>query len=281
MNRLTQAFERGRAEGRALLIGYLPAGFPDFETSLLAIKTLVESGVDVVEIGLPYSDPLMDGPVIQRAVETSLANGMTTARVLELVASASEFGAPVLVMSYWNPIERYGLIRFATELATAGGVGVITPDLTPEEAAPWVLATDDSRLSRVFLVAPTTATKRAAEIAAVTNGFIYAASLMGVTGVRDQSKNGQGASTSPTDRAFDLVKRVRPVTDQPIAVGIGVSNAEQVRLISGYADGVIVGSLFVKTIADSMAAKPGDSAAMANALSLVVADLAAATKGST
>ena len=281
MSQLTDAFARARAEGRALLIGYLPAGFPDFESSLIAIETLVAAGVDVVEIGLPYSDPLMDGPVIQRAVEIALANGITTSRVLELVAKASQFGAPILVMSYWNPIERFGLQRFCNTLAIGGGAGVITPDLTPEEAKAWVSVTDEFGLARVFLVAPTTKTKRVEEIAAVTNGFIYAASLMGVTGVRDQVTNGQFKPPGQTDRAFDLVRRVKEVSNTPVAVGIGVSSAQQVKAISAYADGVIVGSLFVQAITQAIETNSGDYLAAVRSLAPLVAELAAATKGTT
>ena len=281
MNQLTESFSRARAENRALLIGYLPAGFPDFESSLLAIETLVTSGADVVEIGLPYSDPLMDGPVIQRAVEAALANGITTSKVLELAAEATKFGAPIWVMSYWNPIERFGLERFARTLSAGGGVGVITPDLTPEEATPWVETTNEFGLSRVFLVAPTTTPDRVAEIASVTNGFIYAASLMGVTGVRDQVASGPRTDAGQSDRAFDLVQRIKEVSDTPVAVGIGISSAQQVKATAVYANGVIVGSLLVKTIAEAIDSNSGDFSAAVRSLAPLVAELAAATKGTT
>lgn len=252
---LDAAFARAATEGRAALVGYFPAGFPTAEESIDLIAAMVRGGVDVVEIGLPYSDPLMDGPVIQRAVEQALANGTHTVDVLRVVAATSATGAPTLVMSYWNPIEHYGVGRFAAELAAAGGVGVITPDLTPEEAADWMSATDAHGIARVFLVAPTSTPERLRIVTSATTGFVYAASLMGVTGAR----------TALSTQADALVRRTRNVTDRPIAVGLGVSTPEQVADIAQYADGVIVGSAFVKATLDA----PDHAAAV-----LAVEDLA-------
>lgn len=235
---LDAVFEVARSEGRAALIGYLPAGFPTIEGSVRLIKAMAAAGVDAIEVGLPYSDPLMDGAAIQEAVNIALLNGTTTDVVLDVVAQVAKAGAVPLVMSYWNPIERYGVERFATGLAKAGGLGVITPDLTPEEAGPWIAATDAAGIARVFLVAPSSTDARIGVVAAATTGFIYAASTMGVTGAR----------TSLGARAGDLVRRTKAVSDLPVAVGVGVTTGEHAREVAGYADGVIVGSAFIARV---------------------------------
>lgn len=235
-HRLDEAFTR--ASGRAALIGYLPAGFPTARDSVRLINAMVDAGVDIIEVGLPYSDPLMDGPDIQQAVDIALRGGTTTDVVLTTVAEVTRAGATALVMSYWNPIERYGVDRFAAGLADAGGVGVITPDLTPEEAGAWVEATDARDLGRVFLVAPSSSDARIDVVAGMCTGFVYAASTMGVTGVR----------TSVGSGARELVERTRARTGLPVAVGIGVSSGAQAREVAQYANGVIVGSAFVRCI---------------------------------
>ena len=194
----------------------------------------------MVEIGLPYSDPVLDGPVIQLAVNRSLAAGTTPADVLRTVQGVADAGVPALVMTYWNPIEQYGVDRFAADLAAAGGAGLITPDLTPEEAGPWLAAVDKHELDQVFLVAPTSTDARVARIAGLCRGFVYATAVMGVTGARQQS------SVS----APGLVARVRAVTDLPVGVGIGVSTGDQAAEVAGYADAAIVGSAFVRSFLD-------------------------------
>jgi len=234
-------FEKAKSENRAALIAYLPAGFPTVAEGIDLVKAIVEGGADIVEVGWPYSDPLMDGPTIQRAVEQALANGCKVVDVLETVSAVAEAGAVPLVMSYWNPIERYGVVRFAEELKAAGGVGVINPDLIPEEAKDWIAATDAAGIDRTFLVAPSSSDTRIRIIADATSGFVYAASLMGVTGTRD----------ALSGHAESLVARTRAVTTSPIAVGLGVSTPEQAAEIAQYADGVIVGSAFVKAILES------------------------------
>jgi tryptophan synthase alpha chain len=246
---LHEAFARARAEGRAALIGYLPSGFPTQAQGVALATAMVEAGVDIVEVGLPYSDPLMDGPTIQAAVLQSLNSGSNVGHVLDTVAGVAATGAPTLVMSYWNPIERIGVETFADRLRAAGGVGVITPDLTPEEAGDWVSATQSAGLDRVFLVAPSSSDERIAAVAGITNGFIYAASLMGVTGARASVGSG----------ARDLVTRVRALTDLPVAVGLGVSTGDQAAEVASYADGVIVGSAFIARIL----AAPDHAAAVA------------------
>jgi len=249
MSRLHEAFASARAEDRAALIGYLPAGFPTVDGAVDAIRVMVENGVDIVEVGLPYSDPLMDGPTIQEAVEIALRGGTTTRDVLATVEAVAATGAPTLVMSYWNPIERYGVDAFAADLAAAGGAGVITPDLTPEESGPWVAATDAAGIDRVFLVAPSSTEERIGVVASVTTGFVYAASLMGVTGVQSVS------AAAPA-----LVARTRPHTPLPVAVGLGVSTADQAADVAAYADGVIVGSAFVRRLLDAPTPQEGVAA---------------------
>jgi tryptophan synthase alpha chain len=254
---LAQAFATARAEDRAALICYLPAGFPDAQTSVALIDAMVDAGADVVEVGLPYSDPLMDGPVIQQAVDVALAAGTTTDTVLQIVREVSGRGAQIAVMSYWNPIERYGVERFAEALVDSGGVAVITPDLTPEEAGPWIAATDAAGVERVFLVAPSSTDDRISTVAEASSGFVYAASTMGVTGARATLGTAAG----------ELVGRVRPRTHLPIAVGVGVSTPEQAREVAGYADGVIVGSALVRAALDA----PDRDAAVAAVASLTAA----------
>ncbi len=255
---LEAAFAAAKAENRAALIGYFPAGFPDVERSQALIAAMVRGGVDIVEIGLPYSDPLMDGPVIQAAVEAALAGGVRIADVLDVVGATAALGVPTLVMSYWNPIERYGVGRFAHDLAARGGVGVITPDITPEEAEAWTAATDAADVRRVFLVAPSSTDERLRIVSDATNGFVYAASLMGVTGTR----------TTVSDAAEVLVRRTRAVTTRPVAVGLGVSNAEQAHRVAQYADGVIVGSAFVRAAMDATSAAQAEEYVEALARSL-------------
>ena len=240
--RLADVFAAAKSENRAALIGYLPAGFPDRDTCVDLISTMVECGVDAIEVGLPYSDPLMDGAVIQEAVERALLGGTTTDVVLDTVRRVAEAGAVAVVMSYWNPIERYGAQRFAANLAKAGGVGVITPDLTPEEAGPWIDATDEHGVDRIFLVAPSSTDTRIATVVSSTSGFVYAASTMGVTGARSSVSTGAG----------DLVARTRRQTTLPIAVGLGVSTGEQAAEVAAYADGVIVGSAFIRRVLESV-----------------------------
>jgi tryptophan synthase alpha chain len=235
------AFEKAGADGRAALIGYLPAGFPTVEGAVAAATALAEAGVDVLEIGLPYSDPLMDGPVIQEAVHRALAGGVRVSDVLGTVEAVAESGVPVLVMTYWNPVDHYGVARFARDLAAVGGAGLITPDLPPEEAGSWLAAADSCGLDRIFLVAPSSSTERIARIADACRGFVYAASLMGITGAR----------ATVSDEAAGLVSRVRAATRRPVAVGLGVRDAVQAAQVARFADGVIVGSAFVQRLLDA------------------------------
>jgi tryptophan synthase alpha chain len=240
-SRLSDTLARCKSEGRAALIGYLPACFPTPERGIAALSALVDGGVDAVEVGLPYSDPVLEGPTIARSHDIALRSGSTTAHVLRTVEAVAATGVATVVMTYWNPVERYGVDRFAADLASAGGSGLITPDLLPDEAEPWVAASDAHGLDRIFVVAPSSTDSRLAMTARFCRGFIYAASVMGVTGTRSQT-----SSQAPT-----LVERVRRTTSLPVGVGLGVSNAEQAAEVAGYADAVIVGSAFVRRILEA------------------------------
>lgn len=239
--RLTETLARCKAEGRAALIGYLPACFPTPERGIAALTALVEGGVDAVEVGLPYSDPVLEGPIIARSHDIARRSGSTTAQVLRTVEAVAATGVATLVMTYWNPVEQYGVDRFAADLSAAGGSGLITPDLLPDEAESWVAASDAHGLDRIFVVAPSSTDQRIAMTARYCRGFIYAASVMGVTGTRAQT-----SSLAP-----GLVDRVRRTTSLPVGVGLGVSNADQAAEVAGYADAVIVGSAFVRRILEA------------------------------
>jgi tryptophan synthase alpha chain len=254
------ALEAARAEGRAALVGYLPAGYPDVAGGIEALRVMVDSGCDVIEVGLPYSDPVMDGPTIQAAAQQALDGGVRIADVLRTVEATARTGAPTLVMTYWNPVERYGVDRFAADLAAAGGAGLITPDLTPDSGAGWIPAADAHGLDKVFLVAPSSTDARIAMTTAQCRGFVYATAVMGVTGARESS----------SDLAAPLVARVREATDLPVGVGLGVSTGDQAAEVAGYADAVIVGSAFVRVLLDHA----HDRAAGLRALADLTADLA-------
>ena len=235
---LEEVLLRARAENRAALIGYIPAGFPTLEGCKAAIDVLVAAGFDAIEIGYPYSDPVMDGPVIQEAADISLRNGVKAKDVLSMLAHTTERGAAGVVMTYWNPIEQFGSDNFAQAIASAGGSGVITPDLSYEQAQPWKESATKAGINTIFVVAPSTTDERLEKVTGITSGFVYAASLMGVTGTRSAISNS----------AEELVKRVRKVSDLPIAVGLGVSTPEQAREVAKYADGVIIGSALIKEL---------------------------------
>lgn len=236
---LDEVLAGARAENRAALVGYLPAGFPTVEGGVQACIALLESGCDVVEVGLPHSDPVLDGPVIQTADDIALRGGVRIADVLRTVREAhAATGKPVLCMTYWNPVDRYGVERFAAELAEARGAGCILPDLPVEESETWRKAAQQHGLATVFVVAPSSGDARLAKITAAGSGFVYAASLMGVTGTRE----------SVGREAQELVERTRATTELPVCVGLGVSSAAQAEEVAAFADGVIVGSAFVKEL---------------------------------
>ena len=249
------AYDKARAEGRAALVGYLPVGFPTVDGSIEVAKAMVDAGCDVIELGLPYSDPMIDGPVIQDAVHQALVGGARVADVFRTVEAVAATGAQVLVMTYWNPVDRYGAGRFARDLASAGGVGLITPDLTPEEGGDWLEASDEHGLDRVFLVALSSTDERIEKVTGVCRGFVYAASLMGVTGARTAVDTG----------APRLVERTRAIIDKagtglPVGLGLGVGTGAQAAEVAGFADGVIVGSAFVRRVLDAPDLKAGVAA---------------------
>jgi len=235
------AFATAKAEGRSALVGYLPAGFPDVAGSIEALRVMVDAGCDVLEVGLPYSDPVMDGPTIQAAAQQALEAGFRTTDVLRTVEAVAATGVPTVVMTYWNPVCRYGVEQFAKDLASAGGAGLITPDLVPDEAESWVGVADELGLDKVFLVAPSSTDERLRMTTEACRGFVYATAVMGVTGVR----------ASSSDLAGPLVARARTVTTLPVGVGLGVSNGDQAAEVAAFADGVIVGSAFVRRLLDA------------------------------
>ena len=242
MSAVSDAIGKAKAEGRAALIGYLPVGYPSVDVSIDGMRAMVAGGCDMIEVGVPYSDPVIDGPTIQAAAEPAVRAGVGITEVLRAVRAVAETGAAAVVMSYWNPIDRYGVDRFAADLAAAGGAGVITPDLIPDEAAGWLAASDATGLDRIFLVAPSSTDARIVSTAAASRGFVYASAVMGVTGARDAV----GAA------AEGLVDRVRALAPQiPVCVGLGVSTGAQAATIGSFADGVIVGSAFVRRMLDS------------------------------
>jgi tryptophan synthase alpha chain len=241
---LAEMFAATRAEGRAALIGFLTAGYPTLKGSKQALATMVDAGCDALEIGIPFSDPVMEGPTIQASSERSLRGGFRLRDVFGVVESVASAGGRPLVMTYWNPVYHYGVDAFARDLAAAGGLGVITPDLIPDEAQEWLAASQRHGLDRIFLVAPSSTEERIASTTAATSGFVYAASVMGVTGARDT------VSTA----AAPLVRRVRAHTDVPVAVGLGVRSGRQAAELASVADGVIVGSAFVSKVDEGLAA---------------------------
>lgn len=242
MSRLAATFEHCRSEGRAALVGYLPVGYPTVPGSLDIFRAMVESGCDIIEIGIPYSDPGMDGPVIQAATEQALRQGTRVRDVFAAVETIVAAGGKPVVMTYWNPVLRYGVDAFARDLASAGGLGLITPNLIPDEAEQWFAASDAHDLDRIFLVAPSSTEERLAMTCNASRGFVYAASTMGVTGARDAVSNA----------ASELVARVRACSDIPVGVGLGVRSGAQAAEIAAYADGVIVGSALVSAAAQGL-----------------------------
>jgi tryptophan synthase alpha chain len=252
-----------RADGRGTLIGYLPVGFPDLGTSIDAAIALAENGVGALELGLPYSDPVMDGLAIQKATQVALQGGFRTRDVFTAVeAIRARVDIPVLVMTYWNPVVQFGVDAFADALVNAGGAGLITPDITPDSADDWIATSDRTGLDRVFLAAPSSTDERLKTTVAASRGFVYAVSTMGITGAR-----------STVDAAArTLVGRLREAGAENVCVGIGISSGEQVAEVLGYADGAIVGAALVTALADGgiagVAAKAAELASGVDAAGL-------------
>ena len=244
MSRLASIFAACRDEGRAALIGYLPTGFPDVDTSIEAMVALVEAGCDVIEVGIAYSDPGMDGPTIAAATEVALRGGVRVRDTFRAVEAISNAGGNAVVMTYWNPVLRKGVDAFSRDLASAGGLGMITPDLIPDEADEWLAASEAHDLDRIFVVAPSSTPERLSATVDASRGFVYAASTMGVTGARDAVSNA----------APELVRRIKELSDIPVGVGLGVRSREQASQIGSYAYGVIVGSALVSALTDGVPA---------------------------
>jgi tryptophan synthase alpha chain len=242
MKRLESTFVDLRKESRAALMPYLPLGFPWLGVSRELIRTAAQAGADIIELGMPFSDPLADGPVIQQATQVALQNGMTVARCLEMIRTAREAGItlPLVLMGYYNPILRFGVGRFVREATEAGADGLIVPDLPPEESGELDQACEVNSLDLIFLAAPTSTDERLRKIASISRGFVYLVSLTGVTGARDSLPFG----------LEDLAARVRAVTSKPVCVGFGISSADAARRVAKIADGVIVGSALVSRIGD-------------------------------
>lgn len=238
---LDDVMTKVRSENRAALIAYVPAGFPSIDGCKKVIDAFIRGGVDAIEIGFPYSDPVMDGPTIQAAANQSLMAGTGAKEVFDALGHATSQGVAAVVMTYWNPIEKYGVDAFAQSIASHGGSGVITPDLTIEEASGWKSAVAKHGINSIFVVAPSSGDERLKAVTDQCSGFVYTASLMGVTGTRTDISSSAGA----------LVARLRGVTDKPLAVGLGVSTRAQAKEVAAFADGVIVGSAFIKLLLDS------------------------------
>lgn len=240
-SRVSAAIEAAHADGRGAFVAYLPAGFPDVATSIEAIVALAEAGADVIELGPPYSDPVMDGLVIQEATQTALANGFRMRDLFTIIRQVTaRTDVPILVMTYWNLVEQYGVDRYADELVAAGGAGLITPDITPDAAAAWIATSERTGLDRVFLAAPTSTDERLRMIVEASTGFVYTVSTMGITGERAELDAA----------ARRLVERLRAHGADHACVGIGISNAAQVAGVVEYADGAIVGTALVKALRD-------------------------------
>jgi tryptophan synthase alpha chain len=238
VSKTAHRFEHNRSSGKSTLVGYFPIGYPTLDESIQAAIEMCRNGVDILELGVPYSDPVMDGLVIQEATGQALENGFKLKQTFDAVSAVtSAVDTPVLVMTYWNPVMQYGIEKFASQLKAAGGAGLITPDLIPDEAAEWLEVSDRLELDRVFLATPTSSKSRMQRACELSRGFVYSVSTMGITGTRD----------SVDDLAKQVVSAVRETaTEQNTAVGIGISTAQQVKDVNEYADGAIVGSAFVR-----------------------------------
>ena len=242
MSKTAQTLQANKDLGRPNLIGYFPLGYPTVKESIQVAIEMCRSGVDVLELGIPYSDPVMDGIVIQEATQQALEQGFKLSQTFDALKKiTSAVDTPVLVMSYWNPIMQFGIEKFAIEVRNAGGVGLITPDLIPDEAGEWLEISDRLDLDRVFLATPSSSAERVTNACKLSRGFTYAVSTMGITGAREELDA----------LARTVVSKVRDSkTGQLAAVGIGISTSDQVAEVNSYADAAIVGSVFVKAYAE-------------------------------
>ncbi len=243
MSRIEKAFRTAREEQRALFVGYLCAGDPDFETSLRACRALIESGVDLLELGVPFSDPLADGLTNQLAAQRALESNIDSRKVLELVQAIREFSeVPIVFYTYYNLVFAQGSEKYIAKIKAVGVDGLLTLDLPPEEATHHIAVCKQNDVQTVFIVAPTTPDTRLKLICRAATGFIYYVSREGVTG--EQSKLSDGIKAR-----VDLIKQH---TELPVVVGFGISNAEHVNTVAQAADGVVVGSALVNCIASNL-----------------------------
>jgi tryptophan synthase alpha chain len=241
MSRISQTFEHLQKTHERALIPYVTAGDPDLEMTKRLVREMVRRGGDIIEIGVPFSDPLADGPIIQRASQRALQGGTTLRKILRSVSELRhDIDVPLVLMTYYNPVFRYGEEAFVADALDAGVDGIIVPDLPPEEGQSLMELTTDTPLEMIFLAAPTSTSARLALISEASRGFIYYVSRLGTTGVRDQL----------ADDLRIMLEKVRASTSKPIAVGVGVSTPEHVRLVAELADGVVVGSAILKLIED-------------------------------
>jgi len=247
MNRIRKTFEKIGKENRSALIAYITAGDPDFGTTKKLVLALEESGADIIELGIPFSDPIADGPMIQKASQRALEKGTRLKDVITLVKELrKQTEIPLVFMTYYNPVLQYGISKFVQDAVHAGLDGVIVPDLPPEEAQDLITAARKTGLDTIFLLAPTSTAKRIKLVAENSSGFVYYVSLTGVTGARKQVATDVAAS----------IKKIKRFTDKPVAIGFGISNAAQVRqVVNGGADGVIVGSAIVNLIEQNLGKK--------------------------
>jgi tryptophan synthase alpha chain len=267
MSRLTDAFARAKNENRAAFVAYLCAGDPDFDTSLTACRTLISAGVDVLELGAPFSDPLADGMANQLAAQRALEAGMTTARVLDLARRLRATTAvPFVLYTYYNLVFAPGIDAYVGKAKAAGIDALLVLDLPPEEADELLTVCQSHGLGTVFIVAPTTPAARVAKICAVATSFIYYVSREGVTGVREQLAAGIPAA----------IAQIKQHTELPVAVGFGISTRAQVAEVAAHADGVVVGSALVNVIMDNLA----DRTQIPSRLLARASDLGAGTRRS-
>lgn len=251
LEHISQTFANARAQGRAALMPYFTLGYPTPEDTLPILQAIAGAGADLIELGIPFSDPLADGPTIQRSTQVALERGMTLERALEITAElrSCQVRQPLLLMGYYNPILAYGVERFVHQAASAGADGFIIPDLPPEEAAALEAACRLSHCALVYLLAPTSTPERTAEIAARTSGFLYLVSVVGVTGRRE----------SLATNLESFLDRARRASNVPVAVGFGISTPDQAQTVGRLADGVIVGSALIEAVSGS--ARPAEAAA--------------------
>jgi len=242
MSKIDQVFKKLKIEGRAALIPYIVAGDPDIETTEALVRKMAECGADMIEIGVPFSDPLLDGPTIQAASYRALQKEVGLKEIFNITKKFGELKTPLVIMTYFNPVFRYGLKTFAIDCRKCGIDGVIIPDLPPEEAGPWISEAREVNLDTIFLASPTSPPDRIKKISQYSRGFIYYVSVTGVTGAREKL---------PKDLEL-AVRRIKEQTLKPVAVGFGISNPEQMREVSRFADGVIIGSAIVKLVEENL-----------------------------